>query len=159
MAVAMQKILGVPSGANLWIDRPRPAAVALQSGIREWNRKHLRQAATVALSSGFGTAQVALDAYIIERDQRRLQLWITLSSSKELLYGTTWTVFDASLEELNRGYCTLMHMGWEIVGKTTLHSLRTSATLCARCGEALYPLLGSDPVHAYGGLRCKDRSN
>jgi len=159
LASQFASILSAQSGVDVWIDRPRPAAVALQRGIRENDRRHLREAAKVALSSGFGTAQVALDAYVIEREQHHLQLWITFRSNGEILYGTTWTIFDSPLEELNRAYCTLSHMGWEIVGVTKLHSLRTTAALCARCGEPLFPVPNNEPVHAYGGHSCKDQTN
>lgn len=147
------------AGTIHWVDRPRPMASAIQEGVREQDRRALRVAAGVALASGMGMAQIRVDAYVIERTEEHLQLWITFGSEQEILYATTWSVFESPAQEVDRMICTLQHIGFEIAGEVALHHLHTKAKFCSACGEPLFPSPKSVWVHAYGGKACLDQAN
>jgi hypothetical protein len=134
-------------------------ASAVQEGIREHDRRRLRTAAGVALASGIGMAQVRVDAYVIEREGEHLQLWITLGSERDILYATTWTVFESPADEVGRLICTLQHIGFEIAGEIALHHLHTKAKFCESCGEALFPASNGTWVHSNGGQNCQSQAN
>lgn len=142
-----------------WIDRPRPMSNAIQEGIREQERRNLRAAAGVAVSSGVGMAKIDIDAYVIERGERYLQLWITFGDSRQILYATTWSVFTSPANEVTRLCCTLQHVGFDIAGEVSLHHLHTQAKFCPDCGGPLFPAPNDIWVHAYGGKACLDRAN